>query len=369
VSASDALIGETARRLIAAVAPSTAGRAGEGVFMARAWAALEEAGFTTVGLPEESGGSGGTVADAAAVVRIAGAHALPLPLAENALLGGWLLTAAGHRIPRGPLAVLPARRTDRITAEPDEDGWRVDGAAGRVAWGRDAAHLVALVAIDGRCGVALLPAGSAPVVAGANLAGEPRDTLRLDGVRVGHDAVRPAPDGVDVDALLARGAATRVLLIAGALQRVLDITLTYAAARVQFGKPILSFQAVGQQVARLAEEAAMAAMAAEMVTRALAAGRLGTEVAVAKSVAGEAASLGCRVAHQVHGAIGITREYELHLLTRRLWSWRDEFGGERSWNERLGAGVLTAGPGGVWDLVSADLGGPATATWEHPGRS
>ena len=43
---------------------------------------------------------------------------------------------------------------------------------------------------------------------------------------------------------------------------------------------------------------------------------------------GEAAGIGAAIAHQMHGAIGFTQEHQLHYLTRRLWSWRDEFGNE-----------------------------------------
>jgi acyl-CoA dehydrogenase len=55
----------------------------------------------------------------------------------------------------------------------------------------------------------------------------------------------------------------------------------------------------------------------------------------------------------VHGAIGVTREHDLHLATRRLWAWRDEWGSEADWARRLGALALGAGPQATWELITA----------------
>jgi acyl-CoA dehydrogenase len=76
-------------------------------------------------------------------------------------------------------------------------------------------------------------------------------------------------------------------------------------------------------------------------------------VAAAKARVGEAASIAAGLAHQVHGAIGFTQEYELHHLTRRLWSWRDEFGNEAEWNALVGRAVFAAGPEGLWAALTA----------------
>jgi acyl-CoA dehydrogenase len=76
-------------------------------------------------------------------------------------------------------------------------------------------------------------------------------------------------------------------------------------------------------------------------------------VAAAKVRAGLAATAGARSAHQIHGAIGTTREYELHVHTGSLWAWRDEYGDERTWAQRLGE-TLQAAPEGFWaSLVPA----------------
>ncbi len=58
-------------------------------------------------------------------------------------------------------------------------------------------------------------------------------------------------------------------------------------------------------------------------------------------------------AHQAHGAIGFTHEYNLHPLTRRLWTWRSEFGGDSFWAAVVGAHVTTAGAERFWPDLTA----------------
>jgi acyl-CoA dehydrogenase len=75
-------------------------------------------------------------------------------------------------------------------------------------------------------------------------------------------------------------------------------------------------------------------------------------IAAAKARTSEAAGAVARIAHQVHGAIGVTREHDLRLLTTRLWAWRDEDGSEAEWNSHVGATVLAAGPDALWQAVT-----------------
>ena len=77
------------------------------------------------------------------------------------------------------------------------------------------------------------------------------------------------------------------------------------------------------------------------------------EVAAAKVRAGEAAGAGAAIAHAVHGAIGFTYEHSLHFATRRLWSWRAEFGSESRWAATLGRAVLARGADALWPDLTA----------------
>jgi alkylation response protein AidB-like acyl-CoA dehydrogenase len=150
----------------------------------------------------------------------------------------------------------------------------------------------------------------------------------------------PVPDGLSSELEL-RSALGRSLLIAGAAERALAMTVQYCGERTQFGRRIGGLQAVQQQVALLAGEAVAAQAAAEAAV--LTCDRLGFgapetfwAVSSAKARTSEAAGAAAKIAHQVHGALGFTLEHPLRLITTRLWAWRDECGGEAYWQERLG---------------------------------
>ena len=326
-----------------------------GPFPRRLWDAVVEAGFTVALLPEEAGGFGATVAEAMALLQVSAAHAAPIPLAET-MLAGWLLAKASLPVPPGVLTLAPVRVKDVLQLRRDGAGWHLTGTAARIPWARDAAAVAVLA--EGPSGpmVAALPAGAFAVAHDANLAGEPRDAITVDAA-LPLDAVAQAPAGVGPAQVRAAGAALRTVQIAGALSRALALSVQYAQTRVQFGRPIGKFQAVQQNLAVLAGQSAAALAAADMATDALAdvlAGSVDTLlIGAAKARAGEAASVAAGLAHQSHGAIGFTQEYELHYLTRRLWSWRDEFGNEAEWNALVGRAALTAGPDGLWPLLTA----------------
>ena len=75
--------------------------------------------------------------------------------------------------------------------------------------------------------------------------------------------------------------------------------------------------------------------------------------AVAKVRCGEAATRGTGIAHQLHGAIGFTHEHALHFATKRLWSWREEFGSDAFWAAELGRAAIAERAAGFWPALSA----------------
>lgn len=316
------------------------------------WDVLEDAELPRVGVPEAAGGAGGTLVDCAAVVRLAGEYCAPVPLAETAMLAGWMLATSGLEVPRGPLASAPAHLGESLRVGRTAQGWQLSGSLRRVPWARIAARLVVLAHGADRDYVVNVDPRAATITPGQNLAREPRDDVRFDAVRVPAGDVVPAGHGVTAQALFERGALSRALMMAGALDRCLMLSVRYAAQRVQFGRPIGRFQAIQQELARLAGEVAAAGAAASSAASVLEQGAGAFAVASAKIRAGEAAHAGSAIAHQVHGAIGATEEYELHQATTRLWAWRSEYGTEAEWADDLGRRVLRAGGRCLWSTLT-----------------
>ncbi|MBI1991276.1 MAG: acyl-CoA/acyl-ACP dehydrogenase [Betaproteobacteria bacterium] len=317
------------------------------------WRIVEAAQLPLVSIAEEAGGAGGSLSDLAAVLRIAGRFAAPIPLAETAI-AGWMLASCRLPIESGPLAFGPVHG-ETVVARQHGTQWSLSGSLRRVPWARIAQRLVVLVSGPAGIMVACVDPKQCRVSPGSNLALEPRDDVVLDDVVVAGNLVAPAGPGVDHAALRLRGALARSLLMAGALERALELAVRYSTERTQFGRKIGQFQAIQQELARFAGEVAAAVAAALSAAGALERGEDPLlAVASAKIRTAQAAHEGALIAHQVHGAIGVTDEYALHHSTLRLWSWRDEFGNEATWAAELGRALAAAGADQLWPMLTQE---------------
>jgi acyl-CoA dehydrogenase len=344
------LLIDTAERLFASITgarnvpPSTSV-----VWRDRDWAAVEDAGLTLALVPEDMGGFGIEMLDALNIVRSVGVFALPLPLPET-MIANWLMSHSGITPRGGAFSIATGDQNDQLQISRDGNGWRASGILHRVPWARSVDGVVAL-ANDGNC-VARLPRSGFQVKDGENLAAEPRDTITVD-VSLGESEVGMLPLADDVLYLRRAGAAARSIAIAGGLTRLLEMTTQYAVDRVQFGKSIGKFQAIQQYLAVLACQTAAAGVAADIAAEALSTTLSPLHVAIAKVRTAEAVGVATSIAHQIHGAIGITQEYGLHQITRRLWSWRDEFGGDVEWAKVIGRRVVSVDGEGMWPIVTS----------------
>jgi acyl-CoA dehydrogenase len=292
-------------------------------------AALQASGFHALLAPEEDGGGNAGWPDFHAIVELCGAHALPLPLPQT--MAARALVRSQGEMPAGLGTFAPqlVREQDGSLSAP------------LVPFARTADWVIG-------------PAGDALLllpVAGAR--------LEATGIRGSLTASLRWPAGagalLSADAtpheFQALGAAVHAALLAGAMKRVFDLSMAYANERVQFGKPIGKFQAIQHQLSVMAEHVAAAAIAAEAAFHTGAALPAPAACAVAKARASEAAPLIAATAHAVHGAIGVTDEFDLQLFTRRLHEWRLAHGSETYWNRELGALCLASGDGIVADFA------------------
>jgi acyl-CoA dehydrogenase len=348
MSADAALLRDTARSLFAA----RKGQDGEGSSGAWAatWEELEQLGMTGAGVSEAIGGSGGTLTDAATLVFEAGRHAAAIPLAETTMVAGWLDELAGWPWTGGAETVALLDPT-RARCSLDVDSLLLDGEVRAVPWGRAARRVILVGQCDGKSVQAAVEAGRFALDEVDDIAGEPRDTIRLDGLRLA--PAEWAFSVVDRETVRRRGALARSVAMAGVMTAIFELTTGYAAGRTQFGRPINRFQAVQQLLARLAGEVAIAVTAARAAVDDVESGGTGLAAVAAKIRVSRSATNVARLAHQIHGAIGVTDEYELHTLTNRLWCWRDEFGTEAEWGAALTASIL-GDASGVWEMITAN---------------
>lgn len=307
-----ALLAASADRLLAELSDEAAfTEARDGRLSPARWRRIEEAGLPLVLAPEDAGGLGIAPADAAGLLRLLGRHAAPFPIAET-MVANAALAGAGLPLAEGPATVA--------------------AASPRAPWGAACSTIV--IEQGGR----VVRLAGAAVTPGSCPAGLPRDTIDR------------APDGDGP--LLHLAAFARAQQMAGALDRVLEMTVEHVSTRTQFGRPLAAFQATQQALAVLAGEVAAGVAAADHAAAGFDRDPPGA-VAVARVRLGEAATKATAIAHQLHGAIGFTREHALHRLTTALWTWRDEYGAQAWWTKVLGARALAAGREGYWPMVTA----------------
>jgi acyl-CoA dehydrogenase len=315
----DALLAESIERFLAGCStPAVVRDVERGHGALALWAEVEASGYADLLVAEATGGAGLGLREAFALWLVCGRHALPVPLATTVWVRA-ALAQAGVAAPPGPLTL--AAQGNRAN----------DGAlrCQNVPYGA----LADWVLVCGPQGCALLPVAS----------GE-RQHTGVHGSLQAHIRWPTRPAGVlalptPCDALHA-GALMMATLMAGAMQRVLEVTLAYANDRSQFGKSIGKFQAVQQQLSVMAEQVFAARMAAEIGCASRGIAPHPMRAAVAKARASEAAEKVVAIAHAVHGAIGVTAEYDLQLHTRRLQEWRGDFGSQGYWHAQLGQALL-----------------------------
>lgn len=303
------------------------------------WQRLDELGLVRLTGSEQSGGSGASWRESTELLTAAVRHGVRLPLAEHDLLACWLLEAVGQEVD-------DAVRTIHLMPGPGRPPTLTP-------WADSADRIVTVWRGDDGYRVADVDASEITIALGRNLIGEPRDTVSVEvSGRSGHMV---APELIAE--LQRKAALVRAIQVCAALDCAIAASVDHVMSRIQFGRPLAKFQAIQNLIADAAAEAAVARSATEAALHtALQTGwltdHLDFQIAVARSCAGHAASVVTRNAHQVHGAIGTTREHRLHEWTRAALAWRSEYGSVHFWDRKVAAAAAEAGGAGLWPLIT-----------------
>ena len=335
------LIQDTLNRVLGDLCPKQIVDSAErGEFPSALWGALSETGLTLTGLPEEHGGSGGDPSDAMLVMKGAGKFSAPIPIAEN-FLGRMLCSEFGLSAPKG----ITTFSDGSFSISPDG---MLSGSSSETAFGRWSDSVVLIARHGDESYLCSCPCEAFEINEKNNIAGEPRDEISIKKKLLDDQFI--LAEGVSRRARLL-GAASRVAQMSGALESILEMSVSYSIERTQFGKPISKFQAIQQQLATMAGEGAASIRAAQSIhlSREL---MIELDVAIAKARVGEAVGICTDIAHQVHGAMGYTLEHSLNHRTRRLWAWRDEFGSEKDWQTEIGRFFSGNASGNLWDQIT-----------------
>ena len=302
------------------------------------WQHLDELGLVRLTGEEQHGGSGAGWYEAAELLGAAVNHGVRTPLAEHDLLACWLLEASG----------TVADGAVRTVCVLDKRGSAAD-----VPWAAAADRVVLVWRADGGYRVADVATQELTIVPGGNLIGEPRETVDADLATLHGAPITLAL----ITQLRLKSGLMRSIQVCAALDQILQLCIEHVTSRTQFGRPLSKFQAIQNLISDVASEAALARAATEAaltagVSSEWSAFNLEFLVAVARSCSGHATTVVVRNAHQVHGAIGTTREHRLHEFTRAALAWRSEFGSMRYWDDQVTDAAMHASAGGLWDLIT-----------------
>ena len=336
-------------------------------YSAELWGEMAKLGWLGLPFPEEQGGAGLGLVELALVMEEMGRVAYPGPFFATVVLGGLGIMLGGAPAQRdkwlSAIAAGKARATAALleehldwdpasvtaTAAKSGSGWMLSGLKRFVPW----AHVADVVLVPARSpeGLSLFlvdPKASGvtlkPMV-GIDLVSRWSE-MRLDKVAVDADALlgQAGTAGPLLESLLRRAAVMSSAEMLGAARRCLDMSVEYAKVREQFGQPIGSFQAIRHRCAEMLLEVENAHAAVYYAAWALTAGAEDAAIAssICKAYVSEAARKVCGDAIQVHGGIGFTWEYDLHLYMKRAKALEPLYGDAEYHRELIARHVTTS---------------------------
>ena len=327
------------------------------------WREIGELGWLGLVVPESHGGSGMDMSDMAVLLAEWGAALAPGPLVESAVVSAsaidhfgsdaqkqeWLPTIATGETVAVPSLVGVDGSTDPsalgVRASETSNGWVLSGTSRFVPYGNSADLVLMSAETDAGVTVFAVSIKSAEGTVNINrvkmASGAPACDIEMNEVVVPNAAVLGEAGGGDdvVDHMMLFGAAARASQMVGAGSAVTDRTIEYVKDRRQFGRPIGAFQVIQHYMADMATKVKSAKHLADRAAWALSAD---VDGAMASRVVSQAKWTANTLmhdivwkAHQTHGAIGFTWEHDLHLYTRRVLSWRADYGDTDSHIENL----------------------------------
>jgi len=318
------------------------------------WKEMAELGWMGLALPEKYGGSGMGFLDLAVLLEEMGRACLPGPYFSTVVLGSLTIADIGSegqkqeylpKLASGEMLFTlaltePSARYDaaiETTATTDKDGYVINGTKLFVPDAHIADYMLVVARTDERAkaekGITIfIVDGKSPGISYSVLNTIANDKL----CEVVFDQVKVPKENIlgelnlgwnEVQRIVQRAAVAKCCEMVGCIQQALDMTVNYAKERKQYDRPIGSFQVIQHYCADMATDVDGTRLSTYQAAWMLSEGLPGTrEIAIAKAWAGEACQRVMAVAHQIHGAIGVTIDHDLQYYTRRAKAAEVSFG-------------------------------------------
>jgi alkylation response protein AidB-like acyl-CoA dehydrogenase len=328
------------------------------------WKEMVELGWMGLVVPERYGGAGMTFLDLAILMEEIGRACLPGPLFSTVVLGGLTMMDSGNeeqkerflpQIATGKgIFTLALTEADarynadsiKCKATSDRDNYSITGTKLFVPDAHIADYIICVIRSDDQksnedgISMFIIDAKTPGIrcVPLKTMAGDKLFEVVFDQVSVPKENLLGELNRAwgNVEKIIERAAVARCCEMVGGARKVLEMTVDYAKERVQFGRPIGSFQAIQHHCANIAIDVEGSRLityqAAWMLSEDLPCAK---QVAMAKAWTSEACRRLVLLAHQVHGAIGFTLDHDLQLYTRRIKEAEVTFGDAHFHKEKV----------------------------------
>jgi alkylation response protein AidB-like acyl-CoA dehydrogenase len=321
------------------------------------WQEMAGLGWMGLAFPEKYGGSGMSFLDLAVLLEEMGRACLPGPYFSTVVLGGLTIADIGseeqkqqylRRIASGEiiftLALTEASASydaDAIETKAiaDKDGYVLNGTKLFVPDAHIADYMLVVARTDKKGLTIFIVDGKSPGISSTVLKTIANDKL----CEVVFDRVKVPRENIlgelnqgwkEVQKIIQRAAVAKCCEMVGCIQQALDMTVSYAKERKQYDRPIGSFQVIQHYCADMATDVDGTRLSTYQAAWMLSEGLPCTkEIAIAKAWAGEACQRVMALAHQIHGAIGVTIDHDLQYYTRRAKAAEVSFGDANFYRE------------------------------------
>lgn len=326
------------------------------------WKEMAGLGWMGLVFPEKYGGSGMSFLDLAMLLEEMGRACLPGPYFSSVILGGLTIADVGGeeqkqkylpKLASGEIIFTlaltePSARYDANAIETkaiaDKDNYVLTGTKLFVPDAHIANYMLVVARTDEKAkaekGITLfIVDGKSPGINCTVLKTIANDKLCevvFNGVKVPKENILGELNGgwSVVEKILQRAAVAKCCEMVGCIQQALDMTVSYAKERKQYDRPIGSFQIIQHYCADMATDVDGTSLSTYQAAWMLSEGLPCTkEIAIAKAWAGEACQRVMALAHQIHGAIGVTIDHDLQYYTRRAKAAEVSFGDANFYRE------------------------------------
>ena len=304
------------------------------------WDNIEQNGLPRISVKEKFSGYEIPFFSILPLIKTINNYGTPLPLSET-ILSNYILSESDINPPNG--IVTFATDTKNIQIKNN----LISGDFLSVPFLNLSKNLLIIHELNNAKQAILIDEINGEIIHKKNFLAEPRYDIKVKNLNIAE--IKPLNNKIDFKFL---GAVLRSAQMIGAMEKVLDLSTNYCSERQQFGRALSKFQAIQHQISDMAVELSASSAALSAITDFNLSDKKFNDIAISKIRAGTAAGNIIAISHQVHGAIGFTKEYELSYFTKNLNSWRNDFGNESFWEEFLGKRFLEKNNKNLWEYLT-----------------